>query len=113
MKKTILASLILIQCLSTTAVECTGERRELIGTEVKVIKKELVDQSLPGITKLELDIEEAYFSVQLDGDDVLAMITLGPDYMDGNLSRSSFNSRGEMKLSYVSPYKTLILECKK
>ena len=113
MKKIVLASLLVLQCLTATAVECTGERRETVGSEVKVIKKELIEQNLPGMTKLELDIEEAYFSVQLDGDDVLAMITLGPDYMDGNLSRSSFNSRGEMKLSYVSPYKTLILECKR
>lgn len=112
--KFILTALALIVLSSTSmAVECTGEARELVDNDVIVVKEFLIDQNYPMLTKLELDIGNAYFSAQVDGDDVLAIISLGPDYNRGNLSRSSFNSYGELKLSYVTPEMTLILECTK
>ncbi|PIK15988.1 hypothetical protein [Halobacteriovorax sp. JY17] len=113
MKKIILIPILLLLSVSAMALECTGERREIIGHDVHVVKEKLIDQNYPTVTKLELDIDDAYFSAQVEGDDVLAIISLGPDYTNGNLSRSSFNSYGTLKLSYVSPTKTLILECKK
>ena len=105
-------SLLLLTNLSM-AIECTGERRETIGSEVYVTKAKLIDQNYSTVLKLELDIEESYFSAQIDGDDVLAIISIGPNYTDGNLSRSSFNSSGQLKLSYVSAALTLNLECHK
>ena len=112
--KTIISIVALIFIIdSAMAVECTGEIREYVGNDVIVVKEYLIDQSYPAITKLELDIGNTYFSAQIEGDDVLAIISLGPEYTRGNLSRSSFNSYGELKLSYVTAKKTLILECEK
>gem|GEM_PF-4063792 len=113
MKKLTLSLCIALMSLSAYSVECTGERRENNGREVEVIKKSLIDQNYPTVTKLELDIKDAYFSAQIDGDDVLAITSLGPDYTTGNLSKGSFDSRGYLKLSYVTATKTLILECNK
>lgn len=113
MKTIVLLPILFLLSLSTLAVECTGERREVVGTQVEVIRESLIDQNVPHNTKLTLDIEEAYFSVTVEGDDVLAMITLGPDYTNGNLFKGSFDSNGSLRLSSVSPTKTYILECNK
>lgn len=107
----ILVSTFLIS--NTQAVECSGEVRELVNNETIVTKAALIDQNYPTVTKLELDINDAYFSAQINSDDVLAIISLGPDYTTGNLSNSSFNSFGHLKLSYVTSNRTFILECQK
>ncbi|CBW26862.1 hypothetical protein BMS_2050 [Halobacteriovorax marinus SJ] len=108
-----LTSLLLLTSISSFAIECTGERRELIGTEVKVTKESLVHQNIPGLVKLTLDIDEAYYSVTQHDDSIIAMITLGPDYTNGNLFKGDFDSNGRMRLSSVSARKTYILECTK
>ncbi|WP_372653696.1 hypothetical protein [Halobacteriovorax sp.] len=113
MKNLKIALFLSLISFSALGIECTGESRETNGREVTVIKESLVDQGYDYVTKLELDIKSYYFSAQVDGDDVLAIISLGPDYTSGNLSKSSFNSEGRLKLSYVTPTTTLILECTK
>lgn len=94
------------------AVDCKAQKRVLTGNGVQVLdgKLELVENAT-NYVKLETDLEEAYFSVEVLGDTVRSMITLGPDYMTGNLSKGSFDSDGNLKLSYVTPKVTYILTC--
>lgn len=99
--------------LQAQALECQAEKRTIKNNtlEVKTIKLQNTDYS-PG-EKLIGDLEEAYFSVALDGNEHVSMITIGPDYTTGNLAKGGLNDQGELKLSYVTPKTTYILTCKK
>lgn len=98
--------------LNAYALNCDGLRREVVQNDAIVKTEKLVKFfEIPGYVKFQADIDEAHFAVDLQGDQVTAYITLGPDYTTGNLSKGSLGEEGRIKLSYVTPAVTYILEC--
>ncbi|EQC48233.1 hypothetical protein M899_3215 [Bacteriovorax sp. BSW11_IV] len=97
---------------SAHALVCNGEKRVTTPDGV-VVQKTLLETIMQGpeLSKYALDIDEAYYSVTVHGQDITSMITLGPDYTTGNLSKGSLDKNGNLRLSYVTPYITYILTC--
>lgn len=103
---------ILIQS-SMADPSCLAETRTITSNGT-FVKKEFLKQMDIGnvnMIKLNIDIDEAYFSFVQQDYSITGMIVLGPDYTLGNLSRSGFDENGRLKLSYVTPNKTYILDC--
>lgn len=114
MNNIITAFLSFIFISSAFALDCEGLRREVVQNDAIVKTEKLVKFfEIPGYVKYQADIDEAHFAVDLQGDMVTSYITLGPDYTTGNLSKGSLGENGRIKLSYVTPTVTYILECYK
>ena len=97
---------------NTFALECTGLRREVINGNA-IVKAEKLQKffEIPGYVKYQVDVEEGHFAVDLRERQVTSYITIGPDYTTGNLSKGELGEEGYIKLSYVTPDVTYILEC--
>ncbi|TNF27447.1 MAG: hypothetical protein EP319_11585 [Deltaproteobacteria bacterium] len=104
--------LFLIVSTNTFALDCTGLKREVINGNA-VVKTEKLEKffEIPGYVKYQANIEEGHFAVDLSGSQVTSYITIGPDYTTGNLSKGELGEEGYIKLSYVTPDVTYILEC--
>lgn len=115
--KTLFLCLVTIMALvkpTLAQVNCSAETREKTAQGF-IVKKEQLNETNTGdssLTKLNVDIDEAYFSFIKQDQSITTMIVLGPDYTLGNLARGGFDENGELKLSYVTPNKTFILSCK-
>ncbi len=112
MKKIILTYLLMVTATNALSFECEGLRREVVNNTAVVKTEKLVKFfEIPGYVKYQADIEEGHFAVDLQDKLVTAYITIGPDYTTGNLSKGSLGDEGRIKLSYVTPDVTYILEC--
>lgn len=112
MKNLIVGLLMMTSVSAAFAVECSAVKKEVVSHEIVSTKAQLKEvTSYPNYTKFETDIDEAYFSIEVIGDTVRSMITIGPDYTTGNLSKGSFDADGNLKLSFVTPSKTYIVTC--
>jgi len=112
MNKFVYTFLSFLFIFSAFALDCEGLRREVVQNDAIVKTEKLVKFfEIPGYEKYQANIDEAHFAVDLQGDMVTAYITLGPDYTTGNLSKGSLGDEGRIKLSYVTPDVTYILEC--
>ena len=101
-----------ICALEAFALNCGGMRREVVQDDASVKTEKLIKFfEIPGYVKYQADIDDGHFAVDLQGDQITAYITLGPDYMTGNLAKGSFNEDGVFKLSFVNSTVTYILEC--
>jgi hypothetical protein len=92
--------------------ECQAEKRSMTseGLVVKQAALEVAYQT-ENYNQRAVDIGKAHYSVHQDGTTVTAMITLGPNYDIGNLSKGAMSEDGALKLSFVTPKVTYILTC--
>ncbi|MBT3235728.1 MAG: hypothetical protein HN353_07240 [Bdellovibrionales bacterium] len=113
MKKILMMGLLIaLFSNAVNALECSAVKRETTTSGTQVSEMQL-DQKSPvgGIERFAGDIGLAHFSVQLDGSTATAMITIGPDYTLGNLSKGRLAEDGKLKLAFVTPNITFILNC--
>lgn len=108
MKNLIVIVMTLLISNAALAIDCTGQIDTYESSGVTTVKEKLEGDN----EKLQLDLENAYFSFSDYQDGAFtAIISIGPEYTTGNLAKGIFDKNGKFKLTYITPNKSYILNC--
>lgn len=117
MKFLVLIFVTLFSCHSFAAIKCGAYIKTFTESgSVQIIKKplKLAFESAAQF-RLEVDIGQVNFSLlaEKNKNEHLLIITEGPEYVDGVITKGSFDSNGILNLGKVSANTVHKIECKK